>query len=159
MTPLLGAQTSRLRAAVAAVVAPTAATGLALLVRPNTAAVGATIYLLAVVVAAAVGGTRSGLVASAIGFLGLNFFFTVPRHTFRVGKSEDLIALIAFLVVAVTVGSLLARALADRERAARGERDARLLGYLSTKLLSGEPLERVMNDFAQTLMEPFGLAS
>jgi two-component system, OmpR family, sensor histidine kinase KdpD len=159
MTSLFGGRTSTVRAVVAAVVAPTAATGLALLVRPNTAAVGATIYLLAVVIAAAVGGTRAGLVASAIGFLGLNFFFTAPRHTFRVGKSEDLIALIAFLVVAVTVGSLLARALADRERAARGERDARLLGYLSTKLLSGEPLERVMNDFAQTLLEPFGLAS
>src|ERR1043165_9640583 len=99
MARLFGGRTSTVRAVVAAVVAPTAATALALLVRPNTAAVGATIYLLAVVIAAAVGGTRSGLVASAIGFLGLNFFFTAPRHTFRVGKSEDLVALIAFLVV------------------------------------------------------------
>ena len=31
---------------------------------------------------------------------GLNYFFTPPRHTFRVGKTEDLVALLVFLVVA-----------------------------------------------------------
>ena len=61
-----------------------------------------------------------------------------------------------FLVVAAIVGSLLARALEERARAARGEREARLLNYFATKLLSGEPLERVLDDFAAALLGPFG---
>jgi hypothetical protein len=39
-------------------------------------------------------------------------------------------------------------------RATERERDARLLGYLATKLLSGEPLV-VLDDFASALIEPF----
>jgi two-component system sensor histidine kinase KdpD len=46
----------------------------------------------------------------------------------------------------------------ERARASRREREARLLGYLSTKLLTGELPDRVLDDFAAVLLEPFGLA-
>jgi two-component system sensor histidine kinase KdpD len=114
--------------------------------------------MLAVVAAAAIGGLWSGLGAALLSFLGLNFFFTPPRNTFRVGKPEDLVALIVFLIVAAIVGMLFARAVEGRNRAARREREARLLNYFASKLLSGEPLERVLDDFAAALLEPFGLA-
>ena len=117
----------------------------------------ASIYLLAVVASAAIGGLYSGLAAALLSFLGLNFFFTPPRHTFRVQRPEDLVALVVFLVVATIVGTLLARALQDRARAARKEQETRLLSYLSTKLISGEPIERLLDDFAATLLEPFDL--
>jgi two-component system, OmpR family, sensor histidine kinase KdpD len=77
------------------------------------------LYLLAVVLAAAVGGNRSGLAAAALSFLGLNYYFTEPHHTLRVDKTADVVALLVFLVVAVVVGTLLARALAERQRAER----------------------------------------
>lgn len=151
-------RSSPARAIAAAVGAPAAATLLALSLGPGEALSAASVYLLAVVVAAALGGLWSGLAGAALGFLGLNFFFTAPRHTFRVGKPEDLVALFAFLIVAAIVGSLLARALEERARATRRERETRLLNYFATKLLSGEPLERVLNDFAAALLDPFGLA-
>jgi two-component system sensor histidine kinase KdpD len=151
-------RSSPARAAAVALGAPAAATLLALSLGRGLALAAASVYLLAVVIAAALGGLWSGLAAAALGFLGLNFFFTAPRHTFRVGKPEDLVALFAFLIVAAIVGSLLARALEERARATRRERETRLLNYFATKLLSGEPLERVLNDFAAALLEPFGLA-
>ena len=85
------------------------------------------------------------------------FFFTAPRFAFRVAAVQDVVAAVVFLLVALVVGLLVARVIDERERAGRRERDARLLGYLATKLLSGEPLDRVLDDFAQALLDPFGL--
>jgi len=40
-----------------------------------------------------------------------------------------------------------------------GEREARLLAFLSAKLLSGDVPDRVLDEFVQVLLEPLGLAS
>src|SRR5512141_1608663 len=116
----------RVRTIAAAVLAPAAATILALPLSGGRES-AASIYMLGVVVAAAVGGLLAGLAASVLAFLGLNYYFTPPRDTFRVGKTEDLIALLVFLVVATVVATLLARAIDERARAARREREANLL--------------------------------
>jgi two-component system sensor histidine kinase KdpD len=146
------------RAILAAVVGPVLATLLAL---PFTGAGGdvsaASLYMLSVVLAAAVGGVWSGLASSLLAFLGLNFFFTVPKHTFRVSKTEDLVALLVFLIVAAVVGTLLARALDERARAERRERETRLLNYFATKLLAAEPLDGRLQDLAGALVESFDL--
>jgi two-component system sensor histidine kinase KdpD len=118
----------------------------------------ASVYLLAVVGAAAIGGVWSGLAASALSFMGLNFFFTAPKHTFRVDKSEDIVALVVFLLVASIVGALLARAIEERARASRREHDTQLLNYVATRLLSTESLDRLLEDFAGALLDPFRLS-
>ena len=147
-----------MRAAGTALLAPAVATGLGLILQPGRALGAISIYLLGVVVAAAVGGLWSGLVASVLSLLCINYFFTEPLHTLRVTDSEDAVALVAFLVVAAIVGSLVARTLEEKARAARGERESRLLSYLATKVLSGERLERVLEDFAGSLLGPLHLA-
>jgi two-component system sensor histidine kinase KdpD len=96
------------------------------------------LYLLAVVVAAAAGGAWSGIGAAVISFVALNYFFTDPRHTLRVQKADDVVALVIFMVVAVIVGALFARAVADRSRAERQEQELRLLNWVATRLLSSE---------------------
>ncbi len=118
----------------------------------------ASMYMLAVVGAAAIGGLWSGLGAAMLSFLGLNFLFTPPLGSFRIGRVADVVALLAFLVVAAVVGWLLATAIEERSRAARREQEARLLGYVSSKLLQGEPLDRLLADVANALLEPFSLA-
>lgn len=137
--------------------APAAATGLEVLIDPTEPAGAVSLYMLAVVAAAAIGGLWSGLTAALLSFLGLNFFFTRPRHTFRVTKVEDVVALLVFLVVASIVGLLLARALDERSKARRREQEAWLLSSIATTLLSGAPLERVLQDCAEALLGPFGL--
>ncbi len=156
--PFRPGRASAARSVLAAVLTPAAATLLALALRSYGAVASTSLYLLGVVAAAAVGGTPSGLGAALLSFLGLNFFFTPPLDTFRVAKVEDWLALGVFLVVASIVGLLLARALEERSRASRREQETRLLNYLASRLLSAEPLERVLTDFAQALLEPFGLA-
>jgi len=148
----------RIRAVLVGATAPLAATLLALVLHPERELGAVSIHLLAVVIASALGGVWGGLSSSVVGFLLLNYFFTSPRHTFRVANADDVIGLVTFLVVALIVGSLLARVVSERARAIRSERDARLLGFFASKVLSGEPLERVLDDFAESILEPLGLA-
>src|SRR5581483_10340514 len=141
------ARASAPRSILAALLAPAGATLVALSLRSYGTIASTSLYLLGV-----------GLAAALLSFLGLNFFFTPPLDTFRVAKVEDWLALGVFLAVASIVGLLLARALEERARASRREQETRLLNYLASRLLSAEPLERLLTDFAQALLEPFGLA-
>ena len=72
---------------------------------------------------------------------------------------RDLVAAVVFLAIAVVVGLVVGNAADERDRAARSEREARLLAYLSTKLLSGDVPDRVLDEFVLVLLEPLGLAS
>jgi two-component system sensor histidine kinase KdpD len=118
----------------------------------------ALLFVVAVVVAAGIGGVLAGLAASAMSFLALNYFFTAPRLTFQVGKEEDIVALGAFLAVSIAVGAMLSRVLEQRARAERREREARVLHHLGTWLMSGVPTEEVLGRLARSLTDLFGLA-
>lgn len=149
---------SRLRAAVVSFLSPAAALGIALLVQPERELGAVSLFLLAVVVAAVLGGIWAAVGSSVFGFLALNWFFTQPLHTLRVASRDDVVAIVVFLVVALVVGSVVARAVEERARATRREREARLLNFFATKALSGEPLERVLDDLASALVDALRLA-
>ena len=84
---------SPLRSVAAAVLAPAAATGLALAIPGRNSTAAASLYFLGVVAAAVYGGLAAGIVAAVASSLGLNYFFTEPVHTFRVIREEDIVAL------------------------------------------------------------------
>jgi two-component system sensor histidine kinase KdpD len=146
-----------LRVGVPAVVLPAVVTVLTALPFSVSTTTASLAFVLAVTGAAVVGGFASGFAASLVSFLALNFFFTPPRFTFTVGKTEDVVALAVFLLVSAVVGSLLSRAISQRIRAERREREALLLQYLGTRLLSGEPLEHILGSFGQALTELVGV--
>jgi two-component system sensor histidine kinase KdpD len=133
----------------------TALAGLPAAVSTTTAGL---FYVLAVMAATVGAGFGAGLGASTLSFLALNFFFTPPEHTFSVAKEEDLVALVVFLVVSATVGALLSSALTQGLRAARREREARLLHDLGTRLLAGESAPQVLSTVALGMQDLFGLA-
>jgi two-component system sensor histidine kinase KdpD len=84
----------------------------------NSTTVGLTLLL--VVLFTAVGyGSRPALVASILAVLLFNFFFLPPYHTFTIADPQNWIALFAFLLTAVIVGSLSAR---EKRRAEEAER-------------------------------------
>ena len=149
---------SRVRSALVGIAAASLSTGLAVTVHPAPALGAVAIYLLGVVGAATLGGAAAGVVASLLSFFSLNDFVTFPRYTFRVASADDIVSLCVFLIVAVIVGSLVSRALAEGARAARSEREARLLSYFATKVMSGHALGRVLDDFTGSLLEALGLA-
>jgi two-component system, OmpR family, sensor histidine kinase KdpD len=138
-----------------AVLVPAAATGLALAVPHDAAASAATIYLLGVVAATVVGGLWSGLIASVISFLALNFFFTAPKHTFTVRHAQDIVALAVFLAVAAVVGVLVGRLLEARYAAERrADETARLQSFTSLLMLDwplGSLLQRAAAEIVDSL--------
>jgi two-component system sensor histidine kinase KdpD len=94
------------------------------------------VYLLAVVAVAGVGGFLPALAAAVVGFLCANYFFTEPLHTFTVAEDDNLVALVAFVIVAGVVGGLVGRAARRRAEAAQAQAEAETLARLSGTLLS-----------------------
>jgi two-component system sensor histidine kinase KdpD len=142
---------------VVAVVGPVLATGLATLLPHRAAAVPALLYLLAVVAAGVAGHLWPALLAAAISFAGLDYFFTAPLHTFRVDKTEDLLVLAIFSLAAASVSAALSAALEQRARAEAQEHQVRALYNVTSRLLSGAGLDAVLRDLAGSLRTLYGL--
>src|SRR5205823_10425249 len=117
----------------------------------------ALLYLLVVVAAAVLGHLWPALLAAGLSFVGLDFFFTEPVHTFVVSKAEDLLALGVFLVVAATVSAAISAALEQRARAEAREHQVRALYNVTARLLSGAGLDVVLVDLAGSLRRLYGL--
>jgi two-component system sensor histidine kinase KdpD len=150
---------SRIRTVLVAVGSPAVALGLALLIQPERELGVVSLFLLAVIGAAVAGGVWAGVGSSVLGFLALTYFYTEPIHTFRITGRDDVTAVAVFLVVALGVGWLVGRTVEARDRASRREREARLLSFFATKALSGERLERILDDLAAALVDALRLAS
>ncbi|MBO0802714.1 MAG: DUF4118 domain-containing protein [Nocardiopsaceae bacterium] len=93
------------------------------------------IYLVAVVAVTVVGGFWPAVLAGVAACLLLNWFFTLPLHTFTIAEPKNLLALVLFVTVAVAVSSvvhLAARREADAARSAR--ETSSLLGLAQTVL-------------------------
>src|SRR6266540_1364220 len=82
------------------------------------------LYLFAVLPVAALSGLPFAVFVSVVSMLTFNFLFLPPTHTFRLADSENWVALAVYLVTAISVSELAARA-RRRGRAARpsGTRD------------------------------------
>jgi K+-sensing histidine kinase KdpD len=113
------------------------------------------IYLLVVVVISVVGGLVGGVAAAVVSFLLANFFLTPPYHTFSVENRDSFIALVVFLLVAVTVSVLVDVGARSQAAAARSEAEATVLGRVAAEPLSESSVEDVLANVATT----FGLAS
>jgi two-component system sensor histidine kinase KdpD len=146
------------RGAFIAVVAPAVAGVASIPLSRNGSASAIALFLLAIVIAAVAGGLYAGLIAALLSSMALPFLYGSPGFGLRLNGTEEIVTAIVFLAVAIVMGLLVGGAADERARAARREREARLLGYLSTKLLTGEVPDRVLDDFASVLLEPFGLA-
>ena len=72
------------------------------------------VYLLLVVIAAALGSLLPGLLAALLSFGLANWFFTPPLHTLTVAGRDDLVELAVFAGAAVTVSAIVELAARDR---------------------------------------------
>ena len=108
-------------------------------------------FLLVVIAVALVGGLLPAVLAAVSGFLLLNYFFTPPVGRFTVAEREHVLALIAFLVVAVSVSTVVDIA-ARRTREASGARaEAATLFTLAGSVLRGsQPLPALLEQVRET---------
>jgi len=120
-----------LKAALFSFAAVAAVTGAVYALRPAAPVLSlGVLYLFAVFPVAALWGLPWALAVSLISMLTFNFLFLPPTHTFRLANSENWVALAVYLLTAVGVSELAARArrrAAESERLARAARDAAAL--------------------------------
>jgi two-component system sensor histidine kinase KdpD len=95
------------------------------------------IYLIAVVAVTVVGGFWPAVTAAVAASLLLNWFFTRPYHTFTIARPDNLLALLLFVVVAVSVSSIVHLAARRAEQAARSRAEAEALLSLARAVLAG----------------------
>jgi two-component system, OmpR family, sensor histidine kinase KdpD len=146
------------RGVVIGLLTPAIATVVAYPIAPTRPEISIAVFMLAVVIAAVAGGLWSGLIAGILASTLRPLVVEDPQLTFRFDDVEDVATGVVFLSVALVVGLLVGQASEDRARASRREREARFLGTLSTTLHTREVPDRVLDEFAEVLMEPFGLS-
>ncbi|TJZ49690.1 sensor histidine kinase KdpD [Streptomyces piniterrae] len=111
------------------------------------------LFLFLTVVAALLGGRLPALASAAVGSLLLNFYFTPPTHTLTVSDPKNIVAIVIFFAVAVSVASVVDLAARRTHQAARLRAESEILSFLAGSVLRGETtldalLERVRETFA-----------
>src|SRR5947209_17563065 len=89
---------------------------------PVNATTAALTFLLAVLLIATVWGLAEGVTTSVAAVLAFNFFFLAPVRTFTVEDPQNWVALLAFLITAITASQLSAKA---QRRAVEAQRSRR----------------------------------
>jgi two-component system, OmpR family, sensor histidine kinase KdpD len=108
-------------------------------------------FLLLVVAVALVGGLLPAVLAAVGGFLLLNYFFTPPLRMFTVAERENLLALFAFLVVAVSLSTVVDVAARRTREASQARAEAATLSTLAGSVLRGSrPLPALLNQVRET---------
>jgi two-component system sensor histidine kinase KdpD len=134
-----GHRAGRWRGALAAALAPAALTAVLDQVRHGLNLTSTVLLFLAVVVAVArLGGMYSALGAALWASLLLNYYFVLPLHSADIANANDALALAVFVVVALTVASVVDLAARQSRRAARANAEAETLNALSVAVLRGD---------------------
>ncbi|GAA3182168.1 MULTISPECIES: sensor histidine kinase KdpD [Streptomyces] len=110
------------------------------------------LFLFLTVMAALLGGRLPALASAAVGSLLLNFYFTPPTHTLTVSDPQNIVAIVIFFAVAVSVASVVDLAARRTQQAARLRAESEILSFLAGSVLRGETsldalLERVRETF------------
>jgi two-component system sensor histidine kinase KdpD len=113
------------------------------------------VFLLLVVVVALVGGFLPALVAAIAGFVLLNYYFTPPFHTFKINETNNALALVVFVAVALLVSSVVDLVSRRTREAVRAAAESETLATLAGSVLRGEQalpalLDRIRESLALT---------
>jgi two-component system sensor histidine kinase KdpD len=119
---------------------------------PEGLAVGLLLYLGIVLAAGAIGGLGPGLVGALASAALANYFIVPPVHRLTIDKATDLVALMIFVAVAVTVSTLVNRSARLSAEAARARAEAEALaGSTATLVAEVDPLPALLTQLRTTL--------
>ncbi len=109
------------------------------------------LFLLVTVVVALVGGMLPALVSAVVGSALLNYWFTPPLHTLSIRDTNNTLALVVFLVVAILVSTVVDVAARRTRQAARAAAEAATLADLASGALDeGDALNRMLDRLRST---------
>lgn len=98
----------------------------------------AMLYLALAVCCALVGGRWPAVVASTLGALALNYYFTEPVHTLTVASPVNVLTLVVFVLVSLAVAGVVDSAARRRSQATAARAEAGTLAMLNRTVLGGE---------------------
>jgi two-component system sensor histidine kinase KdpD len=112
-------------------------------------------YLLAILIASAIGGLGVSVFMSVVAALCVDYFFLPPVGTLNINDPQDWVALVSFLVTAVIGSDLSARARRQAQEATRQRNEINRLYEFSQRLLRARnPLE-LLNKIPSQIVELF----
>ncbi len=94
------------------------------------------VFLLGVLGNALIGGVLPAAVAAVIASLLANYVYTPPFGSFTITQPENAFAIVVFVVVGVTVASVVDRSTLRARQAARGRAEAQLLAAAATSVIN-----------------------
>ena len=112
------------------------------------------IFLLGVVGVALAGGMWPALVAALLGSALLNYYFTAPLYKFTIAEAQNVLALVAYVVIAVAVSAVVDLAAHRTREAAQAGANAAVLANLAGSVLRGQ---KALPEILQQLRETYGL--
>ena len=114
------------------------------------------VFLVALVAIARLGGLLPALLAAVSSSLLLNYYFIPPIHRFTIADPNNIFALATFVLVALTVASVVDTAVRQSRRAAHASAEAETLATLSGSVLRGE---EAIPALLERSREAFGMES
>ncbi len=109
------------------------------------------LFLALTVAAALAGGLLPALASAAFGSLLLNYYFTPPLHGLTVADADNIVAIVIFVGVAVSVASVVDLAARRTHQAARLRAESEILSLLAGSVLRGETtLEALLDRVRET---------
>ena len=103
------------------------------------------VFLLGVLGNALIGGVLPAAAAAVIAGLLANFLFTPPFGSLSIAQPENAFALVVFVIIGVTVASVVDRSALRARQAAQGRSEAQLVAAAATSVLgSGNPVQAVL---------------
>jgi two-component system, OmpR family, sensor histidine kinase KdpD len=117
------------------------------------------VYMLAVLLVSSRWGLWLGIATAVLSALAFNFFHLPPTGQFDIAEGENWLALGVFVVAALVVSTLSARANARADEAERGHREADLTAEMARLLLGGGRIEESLMTVGQRIAEAYNLAS
>ncbi len=111
----------------------------------------AALLLLVTVLAVGTLGLPSGIAAAIVGFLALNWLFTEPTGSFKIHRTDDVVALAVFAASAALVGWTVQRLSTLRRTALQREAEAKVRLDLTNRLLTGADVDDALHSAADAL--------
>ncbi|MFG2718440.1 ATP-binding protein [Streptomyces sp. NPDC048416] len=114
------------------------------------------LFLTLTVAAALLGGLLPALASAAFGSFLLNYFFTPPVHRVTIADPKNIVAIVIFVLVAVSVASVVDVAARRTHQAARLRAESEILSFLAGSVLRGETS---LDALLETVRETFAMES
>lgn len=119
----------------------------------------ALVFVVVVVLAAALGGRWAGFTAAVVSAMSYDFFLTRPYGSLKIDQGEDIVATVLLLAVGLIVGEVVVWAHRGHRRSKRGQAEIARLHRVAEQVAAGGTARDVLETVQSELTELLSLRS